>query len=257
MLSLRAWRRQRVLARASLSDELWRGAVARLPLLRGLTDTQEARLRDLAVLFLHEKEIEAAAGLTLTDEVRTVIAAQACLPILELGLDYYDGWRAIIVYPDVFVPEHEYVDEAGVVHVTRRPLMGEAWQQGPVILSASDALHSGDTDGINVVIHELAHKLDMLNGAVNGLPPLHPHMRVAAWARIFSDAYAHFCRRVEAGENTTIDPYAAENPGEFFAVMSEAFFEIPQVLRDEYGELYGQLAAFYRQDPAARLVPRE
>lgn len=246
------WRKRRVLQRHAVPQAAWQAVVAELPLLWRLSASDLERLRELATLFLHGKQVVAADGSSLSDGLRLKIAAQACLPILNLGLDHYAGWVAVIVYPDEFVPEYEYTDEDGVVHHAREPMIGEAWERGPVILSAADAERSGECDGVNVVIHEFAHKLDRLNGAMDGLPALHPEMRVADWAQAFSAAYEDFCRRVEAGEETEIDPYAAESPAEFFAVMSEAFFEIPDSLRREYPAVYRQLAAFYRQDPAAR-----
>lgn len=248
---LKAWRRQRILRRATLPEDLWRATLRRLPVLRRLRQDQRVRLRALVILFLHHKDIVSAAGLTLTDEIRVGVAAQACLPILNLDLDYYAGWRSIIVYPDQFLPRHEYTDDAGVVHESCHPTMGEAWLQGPMILSAADALAGGD--GINVVIHECAHKLDMLNGDANGFPPLHPDMDVKQWSQVFSQAYADFCAQVDAGVDTTLDPYGAEDPGEFFAVMSEGFFEIADAVYRAYPDVYRQLAAFYRQDPQGAL----
>ena len=243
---------RRAPAANALPESAWRAALARLPLLQGLTPEEMARLRELALRFLRDKQLTPAGGLELTDRMRLMIALQACLPILNLGAEYYAGWVEVIVYPGQFVPEHEYTDEAGVVHVTRRPMAGEAWLQGPVVLSWEDIAASAGADGFNVVIHELTHKLDMRNGGADGFPPLHADMSTKAWTRIFSAAYEDFCQRVDRGEDTLLDPYASENPGEFFAVMSEAFFEIPHVLKDCYPEVYGQLAAFYRQDPAAR-----
>lgn len=247
------FRRRRILSRAALPEDLWRRVCAELPLLRGLSPEDLERLRDLAVLFLHTKDVSSAAGLELDDEMRLLIAAQACLPVLNLDLDWYDGWEEVIVYPAEFVPVHEYTDEAGVVHASRHPLAGEAWPQGPVILSWEDACRSGEADGINVVIHEMAHKLDMLNGSADGFPPLHREMRAQDWTRAFTEAYEDFQARVDAGEETAIDPYAAEHPAEFFAVLSEAFFEIPDVLLDGYPQVYRQLAGFYRQEPVVRL----
>ncbi len=213
---------------------------------------ERARLRDWVTLFLHEKQITAVGGLVLTDDMRLAIAIQACVPILNLDLDYYRGWVEIIVYPDEFVPEYEYTDEHGLVHRVREPMTGEAWLGGPVILSWQDAGGGHGVAGYNVVIHEFAHKLDMLNGEADGYPPLHADMRREDWTAAFSRAYGDFCRRVDEGEPTVIDPYAAESPGEFFAVMSEAFFELPQAVQDRYPDVYEQLARFYRQDPAAR-----
>lgn len=252
VFGLKTWRRRRALARAELTPPQWQAALARLPIVQRLTPEERERLRELTILFLDEKTFSPAAGYAVTDEARLYIAIQACLPILHLGLDYYAGWSSIIVYPDEFMPEREYTDEAGVVHMTRHPMMGESWLQGPLLLSAADALHVDADDGINVVIHECAHKLDMLNGDANGFPPLHADMRIDDWTRDWSAAYADFCRRVDAGEDTLLDPYGAENPGEFFAVLSEAFFETPRDLQASYPAVYDQLTAFYRQNPAAR-----
>jgi hypothetical protein len=232
-----------------LPERQWREAMTQLPIVQRLAPAERARLRELTVLFLDEKTFSAAAGYALTDEVRLLIAIQACLPILHLDPDYYAGWSSIIVYPDEFMPEREHTDEAGVVHMTRHPLMGESWLQGPLLLSAADAVHAGAGDGVNVVIHECAHKLDMLNGNANGFPPLHADMSIEDWTKSWSEAYADFCRQVDAGVNTLLDPYGAESPGEFFAVLSEAFFETPQDLQNSYPAVYAQLVAFYRQNP--------
>jgi Mlc titration factor MtfA (ptsG expression regulator) len=252
--NLKAWRRRRTLRRHALSHSLWQGAVARLPVLRGLTGDELARLREWATLFLHAKQMNAAGGLVLTDEMRVMIAAQASLPILNLDLDYYDGWVEVIVYPGEFVPEREYTDSVGLVHRTRRPLSGEAWSRGPVILSWWDATNGFGVRGHNVVIHECAHKLDMLNGGADGFPPLHGDMSRQAWSAAFTAAFDDLRARVAGFEHVAIDPYGAENPAEFFAVMSEAFFEMPRVVKASYPDVYAQLGLFYRQDPAQRMT---
>jgi Mlc titration factor MtfA (ptsG expression regulator) len=173
--------------------------------------------------------------------------------VLNLGLDYYRGWVEVIVYPDEFVAEYEYVDEAGVAHHIEEPMTGESWERGPVIISWADVQEAGY--GYNVVIHEFAHKLDMLNGEPNGFPPLHADMQRAAWAEAFTQAYDDFCGRVDTRLDIVMDEYAAESPAEFFAVASETFFEAPAAMKDAYPDVYAQLARFYRQDPAARLGP--
>jgi Mlc titration factor MtfA (ptsG expression regulator) len=251
--ALRSWRRRRVLAQAAFDDEQWRAVSQRFAFVEVLSEEERAKLRDWVVLFLHDKSFSAAAGLTLTDEMRLNIATQACILILGLDPDYYRGWSEIIVYPAQFVPRHQYTDEAGVVHETAHPHMGEAWLHGPVVLSWDDVAADDMPEGMNVVIHEFAHKLDMLNGDVNGFPPLHGNMSRRGWAQAFRGAYEDFCARVDAQEDTIIDPYASESPGEFFAVLSELFFELPDVLHDEYPAVYEQLRLFYRQDPMARL----
>lgn len=250
---LRTWKRQRILRRAQLDESHWRRIALGFEFARTLPAGDLRRLRDLTVLFMHEKQFAAAAGLELTEDMRLSIAVQACILVLELDLDYYRGWSGIIVYPEQFVPRHQHVDEAGVVHEGDAHYAGEAWQGGPVVLSWADIEGSDYPDGVNVVIHEFAHKLDMLNGEANGFPPLHRAMNREAWAETMNSAYEDFSARVDAGEDTIIDPYAAESPGEFFAVMSEAFFELPDVVDDEYRPVYEQLRQFYRQDPLARL----
>lgn len=253
MLGLfRHWHRRRRLQRVRLSDRQWDWAVAKSPSLAGLTKGEQDRLRDLASLFLAEKALEPAGGLVLTPDMGPLIAAQACLPILNLGLDYYRGWRSVILYPEGFLAHHEYTDANGLVHSVHRPLIGEAWERGPVILSWADIAQPSSASGLNVVIHEMAHKLDMLNGAVNGLPPLHSDMAVGDWSRAFNAAYRHLCRAVDQGLPTVLDPYAAESPGEFFASVSEAFFETPERVIVAYPKVYRQLQAFYRQNPLAR-----
>jgi len=252
--ALKAWRRNRILARAQLDERIWRSTLRRFPFTRMLSAEAQARLRELTILFLHEKHFSTAHGLQLTDAMRLHVSAQACTLILNLGLEFFRGWSEIIVYPAEFVPRHQYTDEIGVVHQGDEPYAGEAWLHGPVILSWADIAQIEYPDGVNVVIHEFAHKLDMLNGSANGYPPLHRGMHRQAWVEAFGAAYEDFCARVDRGEDIVIDPYASESPAEFFAVLSEAFFELPDVVQDEYPRVYDQLSQFYRQDPLAGMA---
>ncbi len=247
------WRRRRILERHLIPAESFDAALAELPILRGLDADDRARLREAASLFIHDKAFSAAGGAEVDDAMQLAIALQACLLTLNLGEGSYRGWSEIILYPDEFLRPHEEIDEAGVVHHSRDILAGESWHGGPLVLSIADVAASGQADGFNVVLHEFAHKLDMLNGDANGYPPLHRGMDAAAWARDFSAAYEDLCARVDAGEETAIDPYAAYDPAEFFAVLTEAFFETPQVVDAEYPAIYRQLRQFYRQHPLARL----
>ncbi|CRI64769.1 conserved hypothetical protein, MtfA-like [Thiocapsa sp. KS1] len=255
MRGLTGWWQSRVLERerARVDPQDLARVLDALPLLDELTDEETRRLADLALLFLRDKRLDPAQGLALTDAMRLAIALQACLPVLELGLDWYSGWYAVIVYPEEFVPEREVVGDDGVVWTEREAKSGEAWEQGPIILSWADVEAGMERDGYNVVIHELAHKLDMRDGAANGCPPLHAGMSPKVWAETFSAAYENLCLRVDAGEETPIDPYATESPAEFFAVLSETFFELPDLLYAEYPKVYEQLRDFYRQDPLIRL----
>ena len=250
---LKRWRRERVLRRCALDEELWRQTVERHACTRVLPERDRVRLKSLVALFLHEKPIHGAGGLVMTEEIRMAIAAQACMLILELDLDYYRGWVEVIVYPDEFVARYEYADEYGVVHTVAEPMSGESWERGPVILSWADAAGADCADTpYNVVMHEFAHKLDMLNGVADGFPPLHSDMSRKDWTDAYTAAYEDFCARIDARVNLPIDEYAGESPAEFFAVMSEVFFEHPQLLLDMYPRVYGQLARFYRQDPVRR-----
>jgi Mlc titration factor MtfA (ptsG expression regulator) len=238
---LTEWRRKRVLQKHELDDALWQRATGALGFV-----PDSPKLRELVLLFLAEKEFAGAHGIEVTDEMRVAIAAQACLPVLELGLDWYAGWTGIVIYPGDFRVQRTEVDEDGVVHEWDDELAGEAMPGGPVVISWDAAANDPH---INVVIHEFAHKLDMRNGPANGMPPLHPGMDTRAWIAAFEEAYAGFCDALERGRDTWLDPYAAEHPAEFFAVVSEAFFEDPVETRRRYPAVYEQLKLFYKQDP--------
>ena len=248
------WKRRRILARHAIPDPLWAHGLACLPFLARLDAAEQARLRELAILFLADKEFAPVQGATLGDADRLVIALQAVLPVLNLGLAWYDDWTGIVVHPGDFRVQREWVDEDGVVHEWEDELAGESWPGGPVVLSWEALGEAGRVGegGINVVIHEFAHKLDMRNGEPDGIPPLHAGMDARAWHDVLHEAWEGFCDALERGRETWLDPYAAEHPSEFFAVASEAFFEAPEELRRRYPDLYAQFALFYRQDPAAR-----
>lgn len=255
MWSLKAWRRRRILRATPVSAELWRSVVQSLPILAGLEEDQLSRLRDRAILFLHDKRLTCLPPLELDDAQRLRLAVLAELPLLALDdLDWYQGFHEILLYPGDFIGQHRFRDASGIEHEEHVALSGEAWLQGPVILAWSGVQHSGDWDGYNLVIHELAHKLDMLNGDANGLPPLHRDMAVADWAEAMQQAYDRLNAELERNPDahTEIDPYAAENPGEFFAVISEYFFSAPVELYQAFPAVYQQLRLFYRQDTLAR-----
>jgi MtfA peptidase len=252
--ALRRYRRKRILRTSALPDALWRDACASLPFLAIYTPDELARLRDLVVLFLDAKSIVGARGHEVTPLQRTIIAIQACVLVLNLDLSLFDGFENVIVYPGEFVPGWEYEDEFGVVHRQHDPLAGEAMHLGPVVLSWPDVEASADWDAaqMNLVIHEFAHKIDMADGDANGCPPLPAELSRRDWQQTMQAAYEDFAARVDAGEDTAIDPYAAEHPGEFFAVLSEVFFADGLLLREQYPEAYAAFARFYKQDPAAR-----
>lgn len=256
MWSFRAWRQRRILARAPYTTQHWQQVRQRLAVLDGLSEAEEQRLFRRAILFLHHKHLSALPGVELSLVDHLTLAALAELPLLHLAdLDWYQGFHEIVLYPDDFVSPQRYRDASGVEHEWEAEHSGEAWHRGPVILAWPGVQASGGWDGYNLVIHELAHKLDMLNGDANGLPPLHRSMRIDAWATTMQAAYAQMNSILDADPNaeTAIDPYAAENPAEFFAVTSEYFFSAPDLLAEAFPAVYAQLQAFYRQDPLARL----
>ena len=182
----RSIRRSRIVREKLLPADTWTWLIHDHPILAGLTEGELSRLRELSTLFLHEKTFEGADGLELDEAMREVIAVQACLPILHLGLEWYENWKTVVVVPDVFVEEHTSFDAAGVVHEWDEDKSGESWDAGPVLLSWKDVEASGWGEGYNVIIHEAAHRLDLLDGEVNGRPSLHEGMDPDEWREVFS-----------------------------------------------------------------------
>ena len=244
------WRRNRILRRNRIDADRWDTAIRTVHTARHLDPEDRVRLRDLASLFLHEKSIEPAADMEITEAMRVRIAAEACLPILNLGLEDYDDWYTVVLYPDEFIAPHEYRDEAGVVHAGDDARIGESWDRGPVVISWADVQRSAP--GMSVVIHEMAHKLDQRDGTFNGHPPLHRDMKGTAWHDAFSTAFDDLTRRVHSDEDTAISSYGAENPAEFFAVVSEEFFCRPRLLYGTWPDVYEQLERYYRQRTLGR-----
>jgi Mlc titration factor MtfA (ptsG expression regulator) len=245
--------RHRHLLITDLVEEDWLWLQEHHPILSGLRTDDLERLKRLVVLFLEKKVFEASDNLKMVESMKAVVAVQACLPILNLGLSWYRNWKTIVLVPRRFSQNRRQVDRAGVVHEWREVELGESWNKGPVVLSWEDVEASGWADGFNVVIHEAAHRLDLLDGAVNGRPELHADMSPKLWQETFLAAFRDLERRMLRNLRSVIDSYALESPGEFFAVISELFFEKPRQLKREYPELYIQLVQFYRQDPGQRL----
>jgi Mlc titration factor MtfA (ptsG expression regulator) len=253
---LQGWRRrreERVLQRRGIPDELWQRTLQRYPFLARRSADDLAELRRMASLFLDRKEFSGAGGFVVDDDTAVAVAAQACLPVLRLGLEVYDGFVGIVIHPDQVVVEREITDEHGVVHRYDEVLAGEAMEGGPLMLSWADVSASGDTaaDAYNVVIHEFAHVIDMLDGEADGMPALADAKAMARWHEVLQYEYDRFCERVACGYDTVLDPYGAEAPGEFFAVASEAFFVAPLAMKEEQPALYRLFVDYFRQDPAA------
>jgi hypothetical protein len=259
-----------------IPDAPWRDALETMPFLDRLNAEETGRLRGLCAEFLARHRVGGAAGFEMTDAIAIRIAAQACLPVLNLTLALYDDIAGVIVYPSAFMVRHSEIDEAGVVHEWDAEMAGEALDAGgAVVLSWEDAREDADwDDGGNLVIHEFVHKIDMRDGNANGCPPFlpafHRELDAGEWKAAFSAAYADFCGRVdvlearlprhfdperrdhaelyaELAEALPLDPYAAEHPAEFFAVASEAFFCWPGPLAEAYPQVYALLAGYYRQ----------
>ncbi|MBN2872201.1 MAG: zinc-dependent peptidase [Halothiobacillaceae bacterium] len=244
-------------ASVDIPVETWRRLCAEQPELADLCDEEVERLRQLAGRFLAGRPFYAAGGMDLSDAAQMRIAALAVLPVLGLDLGWLDSIRSVVVYPDAFEVDHEEIDESGVVHEVRDLRAGEAWSHGTLVLSWADVQAGLDPEmATSVVVHEVAHFIDGANGAENGFPPLGKHHDRVRWTADFQAAFDRLAAVVDAGDEPLIDPYAATNPAEFFAVLSEYFFRLPEVLSDFDPSLYRHLARFYAQDPLARMAPR-
>ncbi|MBK8817291.1 MAG: zinc-dependent peptidase [Methylococcaceae bacterium] len=246
-----------IMHRHGIAHELWAEVTETLAVLQGMTAVEKAHLRELATLFLYEKRFVGVQELQLSNAMCLLIATQACLPVLRLGIACLSGWIDIIVYPGAFRICRDEMDDAGVVHHQVRALIGESWSRGPLILSWDDVEKDsqGEQPGRNVVIHEIAHKLDMLNGYADGFPPLHQGMAIPDWTTALKLAYELLEARVENHRRVCINPYAASSPAEFFAVISEYFFCSPDILHSHFPDVYHQLTLYYRQDPLLRSFP--
>lgn len=229
----------------------WQQALAAIPILQGFTPAEKQRLTALATQFLARKTLT-QIGVELTARQQAVLALQAVLPILHLGIDWYRGFHEVIIIPEPVTRRQEVQDEFGLVSEWEEENAGESWPQGPLVLAWSELQQDGDWDGFNLVIHELAHKLDMLGGDADGAPPLPSGMEQQPWTRALQSAFDEMNEQLSRDEVTQIDPYAASHPAEFFAVCSESFFTDPLRLRAVYPAVYEQFELFYGQQPAAR-----
>jgi Mlc titration factor MtfA (ptsG expression regulator) len=240
--------------RAEPFPEAWSAVLKKnFPLYSRLSDADRAELHGHIHVLLKEKTFEGCDGLELTDEIRVTIAAQAALLLLHRESNYYPELHSILVYPETYVVEAEEVDEAGVVHEFDDDRSGETWEQGSMILAWDEVLEGGRDldDDFNVVFHEFAHQLDLENGEIDGIPRLESKDHYAKWTQTLMAALELFRKDVRRRKRTAIDPYAAEDLSEFFAVSVESFFERPLRLRKTYPALYRELSEYFRQDPAA------
>ena len=239
----------------AIPDELWQLTLAQYPFLVSLPALERVRLRAMTAQFLAQKQFSGAHGLEVTDEMAVAIAAQACLPVLNLGLEMYDDFTGIVVHPGAMLARRSVVDAAGVHHFYKEEIAGEAMQGGPITLSWQDVAASSEhlTRGYNVVIHEFVHKLDMRDGTANGCPPLATRHAKTAWQSSMQAAYETFQHQVAMAERFGAEPpwldaYGATSPAEFFAVASEAYFVNPSRFQLEFVGLKTLFDGFFSQN---------
>jgi hypothetical protein len=252
MFGIRARRRRKLRARP-LPPEWWRVIDRNVPYVRGLSEGDRRELAGIVQVLLNEKRFEGCGGLEMTDEIRVTIAAQAAVLLLHRATDYYPTLKSILVYPSRYVATLRRVQPDGTVVEGEHARLGESWERGALVLSWTDVLRGAGApgDGHNVVFHEFAHQIDGESGAMEGAPALGAPARYREWARVLGGEYEDLLGAVHRGHGSLIDGYGATSPAEFFAVVTELFFERPVAMRARYPELYAEFRAFYRQDPAA------
>ncbi len=244
--------RARLTSAREIPDSIWRDALAAAPLSAALGAARQARQRTLCAQFLAHKRFSAEAGAQLDDLRCLLIAQQACLPVLKLGFAALHGWREVIVYPGEFRVRHPHQDRStGVITEQDETLIGEAWARGPVVLSWASISHdlAHPHDGFNVVVHEIAHKLDQLDGAMDGVPALPAGLSRHVWMDVFQRAFDQLQRQLDNGQHSPINAYAATNPEEYFAVTSEMHFSQPAQLAQAAPEVARLLTGLYGAPP--------
>lgn len=236
------------------ADIAWEQA-ADVPVLATLTQDEQARLSQLAARFLQQKRLVPLQGLHLEPVQNARIAMLFCLPVLELGFEWLDGFHEVLIYPAPFVVDDEWEDDIGLVHSQRVVQSGQSWQQGPIVLNWLDIQDSFDASGFNLIVHEVAHKLDVRNGDRASGIPLIPLREVAGWEHDLHAAMDNIQEEIDlVGESAaSIDAYAATDPAECFAVLSEYFFSAPALFAPRFPALWQRFCQFYRQDPLLRI----
>ncbi len=255
MFGLKRWKRKRLRSRPIPSE--WIGTIERnVPYYTLLTPDERDELHGHIQVFLDEKDFEGCGGLEITDEIRLTIAAQACILLLHRETDYFPLLTSILVYPSHYFAFSSRQLPGGLVQEGMEAREGESWRRGPIVLSWDDVLHGAadPNDGHNVVFHEFAHQLDGESGASEGIPKLPDPTMYTAWARVIGNEYDKLVHDLSRRHQHLIDAYGASSPAEFFAVVTEAFFEKPRQLKSRHPELYAQMVSFFRQDPASRSV---
>jgi Mlc titration factor MtfA (ptsG expression regulator) len=254
---LRKRRRRRIASRPF--PERWRDYLHHnVAHYRFLSEAEQAKLRDDLRIFIAEKNWEGCGGLIMTDEIRVTIAAMASLLVLGMKHNYFDRVKSVLVYPSTYVAADSPWHGTGIIDEAGEARLGEAWYRGPVVLAWDEARTDGRLrhHGQNVVFHEFAHQLDMLDGVINGTPPLKSEEEAQRWHDVMTREYQRLIRSAESGRATLLDTYGATNEGEFFAVATECFFERPLAMSERHPELYELLRDYYQQDPAKRCASR-
>jgi Mlc titration factor MtfA (ptsG expression regulator) len=246
-------KRREKLRAEPLAPELVAMIERNFPYYQHLSEDERKELHGHVNVFLAEKSFEGCGGLEITDEIRVTIAAQACVLLLHRETDYFPECSAILVYPTTFVAMATRT-EGGIVIEGEEARLGESHARGLVVLAWDDVRRGARdlADGHNVVFHEFAHQLDQEHGPADGAPELPRSSMYAPWARVLGEEYAHLQAAIERHRKTVIDAYGATSPAEFFAVVSETFFEKPRQLQAKHPELYALFRDFYKQDPGAR-----
>jgi Mlc titration factor MtfA (ptsG expression regulator) len=245
--------RRRMRLREQRVPAAWRAIVERnLPIFRRLPPADQAELLGHVQVFLSEKIFEGCGGLELTDEIRITIAAQACLLLLHRDTDYYPWLTTILVYPSGYAVDVEESVAPGIWEERDDHRLGHTGRRLSAMVLAWDSAKHGaadPADGDNLVLHEFAHQLDFENAAVDGTPALETRAEYLAWGRVMGAEFEALRAAEEADAPTVLDTYGTENPAEFFAVATEAFFERPRALKSRHPNLYAELQRFFRQDP--------
>jgi len=252
---------QRSLRKRKIAAHIWLRLEKQMPLLSRYNKHGKQQLRILASRILAKKYFTGVQGMQITPLVEATLATQIAItvfglqdPLQDRALSWLDNWHEVVVYPTPFIRSHCSSIQMGGSPVgidSMHDLIeeGETFYQGPLVINwQADEPHELTKQANQVLIHELAHKLDMLDGSSNGHPPLHAEMNEEKWFKAFKDAFEHINRQVNKGCKAPVNAYAATNPAEFFAVVSEYFFESPNVLRHAYPDVFEQLCLFYRQD---------
>lgn len=223
-----------------------------VPLVRGMDKYDREAIGGIIQVLMHEKKFEGCNGLEITDEIRLTILAQAAVLLLNRDIGYYPTLKTILVYPSAYIVPQEHPNPDGTISTHEQVRLGESWHGGALVLAWDHVLHNAvnHDDGQNVTLHEFAHQLDGVATGMDGAPNLPTKERYQAWARVLGSEYEQLISQLHNGHKTKIDPYGATNPSEFFAVVTEYFFEQPGKMKHHHPELYDELAQFYQQDRA-------